>query len=75
MTRRSGILEGEGETRSFLKPAGRPFPTRLLFPGQFAVSSSCFRKLGGVKLSSLLSSGLVAARRWYGRDLLGDAPV
>jgi hypothetical protein len=25
----SGILEGEGETRSSIEPAGRPFPTRL----------------------------------------------
>src|SRR5208337_399539 len=24
-----GILEGEGETRSSIEPAGRPFPTRL----------------------------------------------
>ncbi len=35
MTRRSGILEGEGETRSSIEPAGRPFPTRrFVFSGK-----------------------------------------
>ncbi len=29
MTHRSGILEGEGETRSSIEPAGRPFPSLL----------------------------------------------
>src|SRR5208337_87304 len=39
-----GILEGEGETRSSLEPAGRPFPTRLLTvsdPGLFFPESAC----------------------------------
>src|SRR5208282_1670779 len=39
-----GILEGEGETRSSLEPAGRPFPTRLLTvsdPGLILPESAC----------------------------------
>jgi hypothetical protein len=31
MSRKSGILEGEGETRRSFEPAGRPFPTRQCF--------------------------------------------
>ena len=60
MSRRSGILEGEGETRSLIEPAGRPLPTRqcvavksfgspgvTIPPGKWVAPAGSYRSGGG----------------------------
>ena len=61
-----GILEGEGETRSSIEPARRPFPTR-----QFIILARKDEPNSGLPVATLPAYDSSRAHSWSSRQIHG----